>query len=98
MSPDTQHRETRLQYAQRGTAVFQLSLQMLWHFCCVMQASQAEPLPALVEGQVLQLKGVELTAGKTSVSGRAHTAMSAACNSAPSVHTSVTSHVLTQML
>lgn len=35
---------------------------------CPSQASQADPLPPLSEGQVLPLKDVELTAGKTSVS------------------------------
>lgn len=32
------------------------------------QASQAAPLPPLMEGEVLQIKSVELTSGKTSVS------------------------------
>jgi hypothetical protein len=34
----------------------------------VTQACQSDPLPPLSEGQVLPLKEVELTAGKTSVS------------------------------
>lgn len=32
-----------------------------------LQASQAEPLPSLSEGQVLDIQSVELVAGKTSV-------------------------------
>jgi hypothetical protein len=35
--------------------------------CAALQASQAEPLPPLAEGQTLPLKDVELVAGKTSV-------------------------------
>jgi hypothetical protein len=46
------------------------------HHSPPLQASQADPLPTLSEGQVLPLKEVELVASKTSVSAnsRAHTA------------------------
>jgi hypothetical protein len=45
-----------------------------------VQVSQAEPLPPLSEGQVMQLKGVELSAGKTSVSATAAVVLRSQCH------------------